>query len=463
MTIVGLPFVAIALAGVLLLRVPLLQRWRVQLLAGFSVVFAASASGSFGDALCLAGMAATGWIFMQIVACNKHPALLAAGIGCIVGEFLVFRQLLPHVPAPAWLLVGRTIGLSYVMFRVIHLVVDVHGDEVGRGLSPGQYIWFLFCYLTFLAGPIQRVQDFLAGVDRRGNTSLWQDVITFLPAISAGYVKYTIIAAGFFALFNWSQERGTGLPLPAVHAIGWLTFAAYLYTNFSGYSEVVRGLGGIIGLALPQNFDQPLATTNCLDFWSRWHISLSEWFKLYVFSPLVKEMIAAVGDLRWVPLLGAVGYFVTFFLMGLWHGVSWRFVFYGICLGAGVSVNKLYQNALLRRLGRPAVAALARRPLYIAAARALALTFIIVMLGFLWVPAASVNDATAAGWAAAAGMTGAFVAALVVAAPPVASHLRAWQIPAIAPGVSVGMQAAAVVIYVVVLGLPVPPLLYQFF
>ena len=467
MTIVGLPFLAIALASVLLLRAPWLQERRAEVLTCLSLAFAASATGSVGDAACLSAMAATGWIAIRVVARNKSPALLAAGIGCIVAEFLISRQLLSHAPAPSWLMVGQTAGLSYIMFRVIQLIVDMHGDEVDPNLKAGPYICFLFCYLTFLAGPIQRAEDFLAGVDRQVETSLRKDVATFLPAIAAGYVKYTIVAAGFFAVFTWSRDARAGLPPPAAHAVAWLSFAAYLYASFSAYTDVVRGLGGMIGLSLPPNFDRPLATTNFLDLWSRWHISLSEWFKLYVFSPLVKEMIAAARAPRWAPLLGAVGYFVTFFLMGLWHGVSWRFVLYGICLGAGVSVNKLYQIALLRRLGRPGVAALARRPLYVAGARALSLTFFIVMLGFLWAPADSVSRATAPDWAAGAGLTAALVFALVVAAPAAAARFqrarRAWPVSAVAPGVSVGLQAAAVTIYVAVLGLPVPPLLYQFF
>ena len=467
MTIVSLPFVAIAVAGTVLVRVHWLKQWRAQVLAGLGLAFAASASGSVGDAFCLAAMTATGWVFIRLVARNKSAALLATGIGCIVVEFLIARQVLPHVPAPGWLKVGWTVGLSYIMFRVIHLIIDVHGDEFGPELTVPRYIAFLFCYLTFLAGPIQRMEDFLAGVQRQNNTRVMKDIETFLPGIATGYVKYTLIAAGCYAIQGWSQSAATGLRPALADAIGMLGFAAYLYASFSGYTDVVRGLAGMIGLPLPANFDRPWAAPNFLDFWSRWHISLSEWFKIYVFSPLVKGMIAAADRPRWVPALGAAGYFVTFALMGLWHGISWRYVLYGICLGAGVSVNKLYQNTLLRRLGRPGVAVLARAPLYTAGARALALTFFVVMLGFLWVPAESIGVENWGGWAAGALLTGVLIFALVLASsalgPRLGAARRASTVPVVPPSVLIGFQAAMVLVYVVVLGMPVPPLLYQFF
>ena len=81
----------------------------------------------------------------------------------------------------------------------------------------------------------------------------------------------------------------------------------------------MRGVAHLFDFRLPKNFDRPIASTDFLDLWSRWHMTLSEWFKLYLFNPLTKAMIAAVDRPRWVPLLGAGGYLATFFMMGLWQ------------------------------------------------------------------------------------------------------------------------------------------------
>jgi D-alanyl-lipoteichoic acid acyltransferase DltB (MBOAT superfamily) len=382
--IVGLTFLLIAVVTVLALRLPGLQPWRVEVLTGASLGYAASVTASVGDVVCLGLMAATGWVFMQRVARDKRLVLLGLGIACVVAEFVVIRQVLPMAVGPTWIAVGRTIGLSYVMFRVIHLIVDAHGDELPRGLRLRDYVCFLFCYLTFLAGPIQRIQEFSAWTTAPPSDDLRSAAGRHMPLIVTGYLKFTIIAGVFFSCLAWSQQAGV---TPSVaHAVGWLSFAGYLYFSFAGYTDVVRGIGGLLGLDLPENFDRPYAAANFLDFWSRWHISLSDWFKLYVFNPAVKEMIAASGRPALVPYLGAAGYFITFFLMGLWHGVSVRFVLYGLCLGAGVSANKLYQTMMLRRLGRQRMVALTRRPDYATIAQALAVSFFVLALVLFFFP-----------------------------------------------------------------------------
>jgi D-alanyl-lipoteichoic acid acyltransferase DltB (MBOAT superfamily) len=329
------------------------------------------------------------------------------------------------------------------------------------------YVCYLFCYLTFLAGPIQGVREFVADMAAGRRTSLLAAAKTALPAIIGGYFKYTLVAATFFAFLHWSREAGPAVPAPIGHAIGWLSFAAYLYVSFSGYTDIVRGVGTLIGFDLPANFNRPFAAINFLDFWSRWHISLSDWFKLYVFNPTVKAMISATGRPALVPYLGAVGYFITFFLMGVWHGVSWRFVAYGLCLGTGVSINKLYQYGLSLWLGRSRTGALTRLWLYTVVARSLALAFFIVMLGFLWIPAASVDSATLEGWVEGAGLV--VVAVLLLTSVIMVTGKQAasfrdlrpptWPMGVILPGV----QVVAVLVYVAVLRLPVPPMMYEYF
>ena len=466
-TVVDLPFLLVAALTVLALRIPVLGAWSVEVLAAASLVFVASVTDSAGDAICLAAMAATGWVLMQMVARRKSGLLLAFGIACVVAEFFLARQVLPHAPAPAWLAVGRTIGLSYVMFRVLHLVVDAHGDELPPRTRLRDYVCYLFCYLTFLAGPIQRFQEFAEDAARPIRTTLRQATVAGAPAIVMGYFNFTVVAAAFYTAFAWSQVTTPEVPPPIADAIGWLSFAGYLYASFAGYTDIVRGVGKLIGFELPANFAAPFAATNFVDFWSRWHISLSEWFKLYVFNPAVKAMIAATGRPALVPYLGAVGYFITFFLMGLWHGVGLRFVLYGICLGTGVSVNKLYQYAMLRRFGRARLAAVTRHRLYAAGARALAVGYFILALGFLWISAESLEAGSLIGWTEGAGLVIAIVLILAIAAPPVRDVMATPRLTLpTGPRARIAIaaiQSAIVLAYLLLLQLPAPPLLYQFF
>ncbi|MDR3537996.1 MAG: MBOAT family O-acyltransferase [Acetobacteraceae bacterium] len=453
MTVVDLPFLLIALATILVLRFTPLRTRRVEVLAVASLGFVASVTRSVGDAACLLAMAATGWFLMKALARHKRGWLLAGGIACVLAEFVVSRRVLPMT----WDAMGPTIGLSYVMFRVIHLAVDAQGDELPAGLRLRDYVCYLFCYLTFLAGPIQRVQDFTAEAARPIRTTLRTALADDLPGLLGGTLKVTVLAGAAFTVFTWSQSPA--LPAALAHAVAWLSFTAWLYWSFSGYTDVVRGIGGLLDFHLPENFAQPFASANFLDLWSRWHISLSEWFKLYVFNPSVKELIAVANRPALTAYLGAVGYFVTFFLMGLWHGISLRFVLYGLCLGAGVSVNKLYQALILKRLGRPRYAALTRRPLYMAGARALAVSFFVLALGFLWIPG---DTGPGLAWTAGGALVVLCVGLLVIAASAV--KRIGVRIP-LTRTMTIALctaEAVAVLAYLLVGG-PVPPLLYTYF
>lgn len=457
MSVVSLPFLLIAVGATLLLRSRRLHGHRARILTIAGLAFAACATAAAGDALCLAAMTATGWLAIRALSVSKSGLLLAGAIFLVVGEFLVTRQVLPHAAPSPWPAVGPTIGLSYVMFRILHLVVDAHGGEMPDTLKPRDYVCYLFCHLTFLAGPIQRFPEFSAGLHRAPAASSAEVMRTWLPTIALGYVKFTVVAGLFLEVFAWGQSPPPSCPPAVGLAVSLLAFALCLYASFAGYTDIMRGFGGLAGLDLPDNFDRPFLASDFLDFWSRWHISLSEWFKIYVFNPLVKTMIAANGRPALVPYLGVVGFFVTFLLMGLWHGVSPRFAAYGLVLGVGVSANKLYQVLMTRRLGRRGYSALATRPAYAASARALAVTYFVLALGFLWV-AAPPSTNTAPAWGAAAVILFVAILALCEIAARMPATFAATPRHALSAG-----GIAIVLAYLFAAHGVVPPLLYEFF
>ncbi|HEY3909059.1 MAG TPA: MBOAT family O-acyltransferase [Stellaceae bacterium] len=451
------PFLLIATGTALLLRVERLRHCRAQILTVGSLAFAISVTASRLDAACLFAMASSGWFFVKAVSACKKGLLLAATIAAIVAEFVLTRELVPGV---AWLpgvALGRTIGLSYVMFRIIHLIIDAHGDEAPGGTGLRDYVCYLCFFPTFLAGPIQRIQDFtvelarLAPIGPLPRPALHQIIV--------GYFKFVVLAGLLFAGFRWGEEVTPSVD-PTRRAAAFVLFAAFLYASFSGYTDVVRGFAGLFDFHLPENFDRPYRSSNFLDLWSRWHISLSDWFKLYLFNPLTKELIGAVSRPRLVPLLGAAGFFVTFLIMGLWHGTNLRFAFYGLCLGAGVSGNKLYQTAMQRARGRPGYARLARRPAYVAVSRGLAVTYFVLALGFFWLPRAPAPSAIGA-WSASAGLVFVIMLGLSAAGASIGERMTApsrvpqWLLPS--------AELAAIVAYLAILHGAAPPLIYEFF
>jgi len=138
----------------------------------------------------------------------------------------------------------------------------------------------------------------------------------------------------------------------------------YLYCNFSGYTDCAIGAGRFLGLVLPENFARPFAATNFIDLWSRWHITLSSWLKTYVYNPLLLISMRHLASPHLEPWLAVAAFFVTFFLVGVWHGQTSEFLFFGVLQGGGVAANKLYQITMTVRLGRRRYRALCENSAY---------------------------------------------------------------------------------------------------
>ncbi len=123
--------------------------------------------------------------------------LLVVAIGSVLAEFVTARQILPCAPV---LSIGRTIGLSCIMFRLIHLIVDGYGDELPPRIKLREVVCYLFCYLTFLAGPIQQIQDFIDQTRVTGDVTLRQAAAINAPRIVTGYFKFVVVAGVFLCL-----------------------------------------------------------------------------------------------------------------------------------------------------------------------------------------------------------------------------------------------------------------------
>jgi D-alanyl-lipoteichoic acid acyltransferase DltB (MBOAT superfamily) len=163
-----------------------------------------------------------------------------------------------------------------------------------------------------------------------------------------------------------------------------VVYPLFLYSNFSGYIDIVMAIARLMRVSLPENFNRPFSASSFIEFWSRWHITLSNWLKTYVYNPLLLALMRRVSSLTLQPILGVFCFFETFFLIGIWHGRTSEFVMFGVLQGGGVSINKLWQLWLTRVLSRKGYAVLAKNRIYVSFGRGLTFIWFAFTLFWFW-------------------------------------------------------------------------------
>jgi D-alanyl-lipoteichoic acid acyltransferase DltB (MBOAT superfamily) len=238
------------------------------------------------------------------------------------------------------------IGLSFIFFRQIHVVVDVRQGEI-RDISLWSYLCYQLNLFTLLAGPIQRYQVFHE--DWQSLTPRHKDAHELRMAvlrILLGVIKVAFIADICLDLALGST-RTDGL---WQKVLLFYFFPAYVYFNFAGYCDIVIAAASLVGIRVPENFDKPYLARNMIDFWTRWHRTLSFWIRDYIFTPMY--MAIARRRPASAPKLVFLCYFVALFLAGVWHGATWNFVIFGVLNGIGVAAAKLWENIIIAFYGR---------------------------------------------------------------------------------------------------------------
>ncbi len=239
------------------------------------------------------------------------------------------------------------IGVSFFIFQGLSYVIDVYRGEARVQRSPGAVALYISLFPQLIAGPIVRYQDVADQIERR-----IQDLPRFASGIRRfviGLAKKVLIADQVARIADavFGQDADT-LP-PSVAWLGLVAYAMQIYFDFSGYSDMAIGLGRLFGFEFMENFRRPYIARSVREFWQRWHISLSTWFRDYLYIPL--------GGNRVSPARTYVNLFIVFLLTGLWHGASWNFVVWGLIHGALLVVERVGLGRVLQRL--PAAAATA--------------------------------------------------------------------------------------------------------
>lgn len=233
------------------------------------------------------------------------------------------------LPESHWLL---PLGLSFHTFQAMSYTMEVYRGRYPAERHLGYYAVYVMFYPQLVAGPIERPQNLLPQL-REEHRFEYERVVRGLQLMTWGLFKKIVVADRLAVIVNAVY----GLPIacdgPAVLLATFL-FGFQVYCDFSGYSDIAIGAAEVMGFRLMRNFNRPMFAQSLAEFWQRWHISLTSWFRDYIYIPL--------GGNRRGPWIGARNVLLVFALSGLWHGAAWTFVLFGVYHGVMVVVQRLF-------------------------------------------------------------------------------------------------------------------------
>lgn len=234
------------------------------------------------------------------------------------------------------------IGLSFHTFQSLSYVIEVYRGHQKVERNFGIYSLYVMFYPQLVAGPIERPQNLLHQFYERHHFD-YERVATGIKRMLWGFFSKVVIADNLATYVNTvysSPETHSGLTL----AVATLFFAIQIYCDFSGYANIAIGSAQVMGFKLMENFKNPYLSSSISDFWRRWHISLSTWFKDYVYIPL--------GGNRSGQTRKSFNLITIFLLSGLWHGANWTYVVWGLTHGIYLMVGDIF-NKTVNKIGFP--------------------------------------------------------------------------------------------------------------
>ena len=212
------------------------------------------------------------------------------------------------------------IGISFFTFQGLSYVVDVYRGEVAVQKNLFKEALYITLFPQLVAGPIVRYKDIESEITEHSQTL--SDFASGIERFIIGLGKKAIIANTMATVADGVWDAGPGNVLPSVAWLGTVAYTFQIFFDFSGYSDMAIGLGRMFGFHFNENFNLPYISTSISEFWRRWHISLSSWFRDYVYIPLGGNRNHVYRNLG-----------IVFLLTGIWHGAAWNFVLWGIWNG----------------------------------------------------------------------------------------------------------------------------------
>ncbi len=278
-----------------------------------------------GQKIAVLGVVSSLILNLGLLAAFKYSGFFIANLNAMLGT---------AIPAPGFAL---PIGISFYTFQTISYSVDCYRGEVKAQHSYMKFLLFVSLYHRLVAGPIVRYSE--VEHELGDEVPTWRGMSEGISRFCVGLAKKVLVANYAGQLV----ERYLAGDLAALSVAGaWfgvLMFAVQLYYDFSGYSDMALGLGRMFGNHYYENFRYPYIAKSVTDFWRRWHISLSSFFRDYVYIPLGGNRKLTYRNL-----------FVVWFLTGLWHGASWNYVLWGLYYGLFIALERLFLGGALVRM-----------------------------------------------------------------------------------------------------------------
>ena len=243
-----------------------------------------------------------------------------------------------HIPL---LRVALPIGISFYTFQIMSYTLDLYRGKTEVQHNLFDFSTYVALFPQLIAGPIVRYTDVAVELNRRRHT---------LPQFSVGARRFIIGLAKKVLLANLLGElvaiyKQNAAPDTLFTWMYLVAYSLHIYFDFSGYSDMAIGLGHILGFRFPENFNYPFIADSVSDFWRRWHMSLSGWFRDYVYIPLGGNRVSAAR--------AALNLLVVWTLTGFWHGADWNFMIWGFYFGLVLLVEKQFLSGLLEKMPRP--------------------------------------------------------------------------------------------------------------
>lgn len=248
---------------------------------------------------------------LGLLAIFKYTPLFASTLQFLTG----FPEFIPDIVLP--------IGISFYTFQLLSYVIDVYRKEVKAQKSYSKLLLYSSLFHQCIAGPIVRYQTVEQEIDNRHVT--WADVYAGIRRFSIGMAKKAVLANSVAVIADTlaSTNAETLSQTPSIGIwFGVMAYMLQIYLDFSAYSDMAIGMGRMVGFHYLENFNYPYMAVSVKDFWRRWHISLSSFFRDYIYIPL--------GGNRGGTLVYVRNMITVWFLTGLWHGASWNYVLWGL-------------------------------------------------------------------------------------------------------------------------------------
>ena len=268
----------------------------------------------------------------------------------------------PQLPVP--------IGISFYTFQSMSYTIDLYRKKIKVQKNFVNFGAYVAMFPKILAGPIVRYEDVETELENRNLTM--GETADGIGLFTRGLAKKLLLANNIGLLWVQVKEMPMDAMPSATAWLGILAFTFQIYFDFSGYSDMACGLGKMLGFHFPQNFNLPYTAKSVSDFWRRWHMTLSSWFKEYLYIPLGGNRNGTAKTIR--------NLLVVWTLIGFWHGANWNFIFWGLYFGTLLILEKFVYGKLLQKL--PAFV----RQIY---------TFLLVVFGWVLFEMETLGDAGA--------------------------------------------------------------------